>query len=140
MKISILALGRQKGGPEAALVSDYLKRFDAAGRGLGLGPAKLLEFEDRKRVGESRLLLDAAPEGAYVFALDERGETSASRAFARRLGALRDEQGRDEEALALYRESLRHGLSEDVERTEQRVRELGTRFVDARSEATEVAR
>ena len=95
MKIGVFAIGRQKAGPEAALVSDYLKRFDNAGRSLGLGPARLVELEDRKRVGESRLLLDAVPEGAFVVALDERGAQLSSRAFASRLAQVRDDGARD---------------------------------------------
>lgn len=95
MRIHLLAIGRQKGGPEASLVEDYLARFDATGRGMGLGPAKLQEIEDKKRVGESRLLLDAIPDGAFVFALDERGEMTSSRAFARLIARKRDEGRRD---------------------------------------------
>jgi tetratricopeptide (TPR) repeat protein len=40
------------------------------------------------------------------------------------LGTLREEQGRSAEALALYREALRYGLSEEVPRVERRVQEL----------------
>ena len=95
MRISVIAVGRVKRGPEAALTEDYLKRFDAAGRGLSLGPARLIEVEDRKRIGESRLLMDAIPEGAVVAALDERGATMSSRDFAVWLAKLRDEGRRD---------------------------------------------
>ena len=70
-------------------------RADVAGRGVSLGPARLQEFEDKKRVGESRLLLDALPPDAFVIALDERGEAPSSRKFAARLAGLRD-QGRRE--------------------------------------------
>ena len=95
MRISVIAVGRQKSGPEAALVDDYLKRFDGAARPLGFGGAKLVEVEDRKRVGESRLLLDALPAGSTVIALDERGKAMDSRAFAALLAKLRDEGRRD---------------------------------------------
>ncbi|QIE56356.1 23S rRNA (pseudouridine(1915)-N(3))-methyltransferase RlmH [Pikeienuella piscinae] len=95
MRIAILAIGRQKGGPEAILVADYLARFDAVGRGLGLGPARLQEIEDKKRVGESRLLIDAIPDGAFAVALDERGKAISSRAFAGLICAKRDEGRRD---------------------------------------------
>ncbi|WP_340108026.1 23S rRNA (pseudouridine(1915)-N(3))-methyltransferase RlmH [Pikeienuella sp. HZG-20] len=95
MRIAILAIGRRKGGPEAMLVKDYLARFDAAGRGLGLGPARLLEIEDRKRAGESRLLLEAVPDGAFIVALDERGKTMTSRGFAKLIAVKRDESRRD---------------------------------------------
>ena len=88
-------MGRQKGGPEATLVDDYLKRFDVTGRGLSLGPAQLVELEDRKKQGESRLLMDAIPDGAVVIALDERGKAMTSRSFASLLAKLRDEGRRD---------------------------------------------
>lgn len=95
MKLHVLAVGRQKGGPEAALVSDYLARCGAAGRALGLGPFQLVELEDKKRRGESLLLRQAAPDGAFTVALDERGQTLSSRAFANLIAAKRDEGRRD---------------------------------------------
>ena len=94
----MIAVGRQKGGPEATLVADYLSRFDAAGRGMGLGPATLVEVEDKKRRGasaEGDLLLGAAPESAFLVALDERGKMIDSRAFAALLADQRDQGRRD---------------------------------------------
>lgn len=95
MRVHILAIGRARGGAEAALASDWLGRFDAAARGLGFGPAALREIEDRKRVGESRLLMDAIPDGAFVAALDERGRQMGSRDFADILARRRDDGQRD---------------------------------------------
>mgnify|MGYP001371448484 CR=1 FL=1 len=95
MRVSILAIGRARAAPEAALVSDWLKRFDAAGRPLGLGPAKLVELEDRRGQGESRLLEAAIPTGAFVLALDERGREMTSPDFAALIGAERDNGRRD---------------------------------------------
>lgn len=95
MKLSVLAIGRARAGPEADLVRDYLGRFDAAGRALGLGPSELVELEDRKRRGESALLLDAVPDRAFVVALDERGKTMTSPAFARLLETIRDDGARE---------------------------------------------
>lgn len=94
----MIAVGRLRAGPEAELVGDYLQRFDAAGRALGLGPATVVEVEDRRRKGqaeESRLLLEATPEGAAVVALDERGKMTGSEGFARMLADWRDEGRRD---------------------------------------------
>ncbi len=51
MRIDIVAVGRLKAGPEAALVRDYLDRFAKAGRGLGLPPARVTEVEDRRGLG-----------------------------------------------------------------------------------------
>lgn len=95
MRVTVLAIGRQKSGPEAQLVTDYLSRFDTAGRSLGFGSAALVELEDRKGKGESRILASAIPDGAFVIALDERGKTTDSRAFAGLLGQKRDEGIRD---------------------------------------------
>ncbi|MFV0472825.1 MAG: 23S rRNA (pseudouridine(1915)-N(3))-methyltransferase RlmH, partial [Pikeienuella sp.] len=52
-------------------------------------------IEDKKRAGESRLLHEAIPEGAFAVALDERGETMTSRDFARLIAAERDSGRRD---------------------------------------------
>lgn len=97
MRLTILAVGRLRAGPECALVADYLSRFDAAGRSLGLGPARVVEVEDKRRRGadaEAALLLAAAPEGPLV-ALDERGATLDSPGFAKRLADWRDGGARD---------------------------------------------
>ena len=93
MRIHIIAVGRARGGPEAALVADYLTRFDRAGRALGLGPARLVEVEDRKGGGmaaEAELLTRVIPARSLVAVLDERGETPTSPEFAARLAHWRD--------------------------------------------------
>ncbi|MFN3613993.1 MAG: 23S rRNA (pseudouridine(1915)-N(3))-methyltransferase RlmH [Rubrimonas sp.] len=97
MRLTILAVGRLRGGPEAALIADYLGRLDATGRSIGLGPARVVEVEDKRRRGpdaESAMLLEAAPDGPLV-ALDERGRTLDSAAFARRIADWRDDGARD---------------------------------------------
>jgi len=85
LRVTIVAVGRMRAGPEAALVADYLARFDRAGRALGLGPAVVVEVEDRRGGGpatEAGLIAAAAPQGARLVALDERGTTASSREFA----------------------------------------------------------
>ncbi|WP_093247548.1 23S rRNA (pseudouridine(1915)-N(3))-methyltransferase RlmH [Rubrimonas cliftonensis] len=97
MRISLLAVGRLRAGPEAVLLRDYMDRFDAAGRALALGPARMVEVEDRRGRGvdaEADLLLAAAPEGPLV-ALDERGRQLDSPALARLMAAWRDDGARD---------------------------------------------
>lgn len=97
MKITLLAVGRLRAGPEAALLRDYIERFDAAGRGLALGPARVVEVEDKRGRGpdaEADLLLAAAPEGPLV-ALDERGRQLDSPTLAQRLATWRDDGARD---------------------------------------------
>ena len=98
MRIVIAAVGRARGGPEAALTEDRLTRFDRTARPLGLGPAKLAEVEDRKgrgREAEGELLLAAVPDGAGVIVLDERGKLLDSPAFAALLADWRDAGRRD---------------------------------------------
>jgi 23S rRNA (pseudouridine1915-N3)-methyltransferase len=97
LRLTILAVGRMKSGPEAELVRDYLARFDVCGRALGLGPAQVIEVEDRRGRGvdaEAALLLAKRPEGPMV-ALDERGAALDSPGFARRIAAWRDGGSRD---------------------------------------------
>ena len=51
MKVSICAVGRLRRGPELELLSDYLDRFNKQGRSMGLGPADVIEVEDKKNIG-----------------------------------------------------------------------------------------
>jgi len=94
VKVTICAVGRLRKGPEAALIDDYLIRFDRTGRALGLGPARMVEVEDRKGGGmaaEGALLARAVPDGALTCVLDERGQVLTSPEFATRLAGWRDE-------------------------------------------------
>ncbi len=86
--MAIVAVGRLRAGPEAALVADYLARFDRTGRPLGMGPASVLEVDDRRGGGieaEAALIAAAIPKGALLVALDERGANPTSVEFARML-------------------------------------------------------
>jgi 23S rRNA (pseudouridine1915-N3)-methyltransferase len=92
--LTILAVGRLRGGPEATLIADYLGRIDKAGRPLSLGPAKVAEVEDKRGRGpdaEAELLLGALPEGAALVAMDERGKTLSSPELADQIARWRDE-------------------------------------------------
>jgi 23S rRNA (pseudouridine1915-N3)-methyltransferase len=103
MRIAICAVGRLRAGPEAALIADYLKRFDRTGRALGLGPAAVTEVEDRRgggMAGEAALLSRALPEGAVLCCLDERGTALSSPRFAETLVGWRD-AGRQDAAFVL---------------------------------------
>jgi 23S rRNA (pseudouridine1915-N3)-methyltransferase len=93
MRLVICAVGRLRGGPEKILVDDYLSRCGRTGRAVGLGQATLVEIDDRKgggKAAEAEALLRALPAGATVCALDERGESMTSPAFAERLARWRD--------------------------------------------------
>lgn len=98
MRVSLIVVGRLRGGPEADLVSDYLARFDRTGRPLGLGPARVIEVEDRKgggREAESARVAQAVPQGATLVLLDERGAALGSPDFAARLRRWADGGTRD---------------------------------------------
>lgn len=93
MKVTLCVVGRLRAGPERTLIDDYLTRFERSGRGLGLGPCRVVEVEDRKGGGspaEAALLRKAIPRGALVCALDERGKSMTSPEFASQLGQWRD--------------------------------------------------
>ncbi|MBO6604784.1 MULTISPECIES: 23S rRNA (pseudouridine(1915)-N(3))-methyltransferase RlmH [Paracoccaceae] len=93
MRIHLCVVGRLRAGPERDLIDDYLTRFDRTGRALGLGPARVIEVEDKKGGGpeaEAALLRRALPEAAALWVLDERGRMMTSPDFARDVADLRD--------------------------------------------------
>ncbi len=103
MRVTICAVGRLRAGAEKTLIDDYLDRFGRTGRPLGLGPARVVEVEDRKGRGtgaEASLLRRALPKGALVCTLDERGRALSSPEFAALLARWRD-AGRQDLALVI---------------------------------------
>jgi 23S rRNA (pseudouridine1915-N3)-methyltransferase len=94
MKLTILAIGRAKAGPEKTLFTEYLKRLP--------WPVELKEMEVKKALPapekqrqEGALLLAAVPEGAAVVVLDEGGKPLTSAALAETLGQWQDAGRRD---------------------------------------------
>jgi 23S rRNA (pseudouridine1915-N3)-methyltransferase len=90
-------------GPERLLTTDYLERFERSGRALSLGPATIIEVEDKKGGGmqaEAALLERAIPSGSLICILDERGKTLSSPDFATMLASWRD-QGRQDIAFVI---------------------------------------
>ena len=103
MRVHICAVGRLRKGPERDLYDDYLTRFDRTGRALALGPAQLIEVEDKKGGGmpaEAALLERAIPTGSLICMMDERGKVQSSPEFADMLGQWRD-QGRQDVAFVI---------------------------------------
>jgi len=103
MRVHLCVVGRLRAGPEKTLIDDYLTRFDRSGRALGLGPARVVEVEDKKNAGmaaEAALLRKALPKGAVICTLDERGKVISSPDFAQKMAGWRD-TGRQDLALII---------------------------------------
>jgi 23S rRNA (pseudouridine1915-N3)-methyltransferase len=90
VKLTIAAIGRASRGPERDLYEHYAGRIR--------WPLVLRELEERRKLSppelmrrEGELLLQAAPAGALLVALDRRGKLIDSEAFARNLGRWRDD-------------------------------------------------
>jgi len=92
LRISLICVGRLGATPEAALARAYAERAGVTGRGLGLFPVEIVEVEPRKSgmAAEAEAILARAGD-ARLIACDERGRSLASRDFAARLAALRDD-------------------------------------------------
>ncbi|HVI30198.1 23S rRNA (pseudouridine(1915)-N(3))-methyltransferase RlmH [Hansschlegelia sp.] len=98
MRLVIAAVGRLKAGPERELVARYVERAGQLGRSLGLDAPEIVELdesrarrpEDRKRDEAERLRAALDPRCA-ICALDERGKTISSEAFASDIGRRRDD-------------------------------------------------
>lgn len=101
MRVTIVAVGRLRAGPEADLVTDYLARFDRTGRGLGLGPAEIREVTAAGGTGpEAAAIHRRLPADGRFAALDQRGEAMSSPDLARFLQGAAD-QGRRELTLVI---------------------------------------
>lgn len=97
MRLSIAAVGRMKNGPERELVARYLERAAGAGKPLALTGFQVSELAESRagsaatrKAEEAKAIGAALPEGILV-ALDERGKSLSSDAFATQLGRWRDE-------------------------------------------------
>lgn len=98
MRVHLCVVGRLRHGPEKTLVDDYLSRFEAAGRPLGLTLGAIREVDERKaRTPQTTTqeVLRAIPDGATIWALDERGTMMPSPGFAQEIAAVRDAGVRD---------------------------------------------
>ena len=89
MRITLLAVGKIRNTPEAALVDTYVSLLP--------WPTNIVEVEERRPIKgperqsrEGQLLLKAIPKGAFVIALDERGKSLRSEAFADKIRQWQD--------------------------------------------------
>ena len=97
MRITIAAVGRMKAGPERELVARYLDRAAGSGKPLALTGFDVVELPESRasssssrKADEAKALRAALPEGVIV-ALDERGKSIGSEAFASQIGRWRDD-------------------------------------------------
>lgn len=94
MRLTLIAVGRSKAGPERELFEHYKRRIT--------WPFELREVDEKKSLSgaelkrrEAALLDGAVPAGAVRVALDEKGRDLSSREFASKLGNWRDDGARD---------------------------------------------
>lgn len=91
MKITLVAVGRLRAGPERSLADHFTGRLTAWNVTLReVEEKRRLEGEALKRA-EGELILSAIPDGALLVALDERGTSPTSRAFAKRISDWQDD-------------------------------------------------
>lgn len=98
MRLTIIAIGKLKQGPERELAQRYHARFEETGRKLGFRGLALHELpESRARDAATRIAEEAAaiaaliPDRAALIAMDERGDNIDSAKLATTLGRWRDE-------------------------------------------------
>lgn len=97
MRITIVAVGRLKAGPERELSGRYLDRFSKAGPPVALEWGRVVEIvesrastaEQRKREEATAIRKNLSPD-AHLVLLDENGKTPSSEEFASQMGRLRD--------------------------------------------------
>jgi 23S rRNA (pseudouridine1915-N3)-methyltransferase len=96
MRLALITVGRLKDGPERELCERYRERAATLGRGLGLAGPEIVEIpesrgrraDERKRDEAAAIMAKLTP--GLVIALDERGRSQGSDAFAARIAAARD--------------------------------------------------
>ena len=98
MRITVLAVGRMKQGPERELVARYLDRAVAGGKALGLTGFTTTELPESRagsasarKAEEARAIRGQLPDNGITIVLDERGNTLSSDEFAKRLARWRDD-------------------------------------------------
>lgn len=89
MKISLLAVGRMKNGPEKMLADDYLTRASGLGRKAGITQLKVTETGESqaataqlRMAEEAQFFTRSAAPASFMVLLDERGKQIASTGLA----------------------------------------------------------
>ena len=101
MRVTVIAVGRLKSGPERELLDRYLDRAARTGRQLGLSfdirelPESSARPSEPRKDEDAAAILGTVPAGAALVVLDERGKALDSRGVADRIAAWRDGGKRD---------------------------------------------
>ena len=97
MRLALVCVGRLKAGPERELFDRYFKRTSESARGVGISGVDLREIDESRvrrkedrREEEAAAILAAVPAGAFVVALDERGQSPTSEEWAAEIRRARD--------------------------------------------------
>jgi 23S rRNA (pseudouridine1915-N3)-methyltransferase len=97
MRLVMVCVGKLKAGPERVLFERYFKRLTEGARTAGLAGVDLREIgesrarrPDERRAEEAAAILAAAPKGAALVLLDERGPSATSEEWAADIGRARD--------------------------------------------------
>ena len=88
LELSILAVGKQKAGPEKSLIDDYCARSSTLARSLGLSGPKVQEASSGKN--EDSALAALVPDDTFLVMLDENGKSVTSRDLAQIIARERD--------------------------------------------------
>jgi 23S rRNA (pseudouridine1915-N3)-methyltransferase len=95
--LALIGVGRLKSGPERELFDRYFKRLADLARSQGISGVDLREVEEGRarraedrQAEEARAILAAAPKGAWLALLDERGAAMTSAQWAAEIGKARD--------------------------------------------------
>ena len=98
MRLHVAAIGKLKSGPEKMLAHDYASRIEAMGRKAGINSLKISDFSEsqgqtlqQRMTEEAGILWSALPPSSHVIALDERGSSQSSEAFAARIAKLAEQ-------------------------------------------------
>lgn len=96
MKITVIAVGRMKAGPERSLCERYSERFHAIAKSLGVQDFRLIELgesnqrrSDDRMQDEARDIAGHIPDSATLILFDERGKTLTSPQFAEKIQSFR---------------------------------------------------
>jgi 23S rRNA (pseudouridine1915-N3)-methyltransferase len=98
LRLSVIAVGRLKAGPEKSLADEYRERAEGLGRKAGFARITVSEFAESpqataaaRMAEEARQIAAALPPRAFVIVLDERGKPLSTDALVEVVRKQRDE-------------------------------------------------